>query len=87
MRILAIVLALLVWVALSYAFVFAFAGAHACTILQPVGSGPTATPIPVEVLTARCDRPAIGAIAASVGGLVAIVVVALAPRPGRSRRG
>ena len=70
--------------ALSYAFIFLFAGTHVCSILQPIGGDPSATPIPVEVLTARCHRPDLGAIAASVGGLATIVTATIATWPGRS---
>jgi hypothetical protein len=82
-KILWIVLALLVWAALSYAFIFVFAGSHVCALVQPVGGSPTATPIPIEVLTARCNRPDIGAIAASVVGLAAIVLVTVGTWRGR----
>jgi hypothetical protein len=75
MRVLAIVLALLVWAALSYAFIFVFAGSHVCGILDS-----TATPVPVDVQIARCNRPDVGAITASVVGLVAIVLVAFRMR-------
>lgn len=81
MRLLAIVGAFSVWAALSYAFVFVFVSGHVCAILQPVGAYATASPIPVDVLTARCDRPDVGAIAASIGGLVAIVVAVVYTRP------
>jgi hypothetical protein len=81
MRILWVVVALLVWAALSYAFIVLFSGAHVCTILQPVGGSPGATPIADDVLTAGCDRPDVGAIVASIVGLVAIVACAVVTRP------
>jgi hypothetical protein len=83
-RYLAIVVAIVVWAALSYAFIFVFAGGHTCTLAQPVGVNAPATPIPDDVLMARCNRPDVGAIAASIAGLAGIIVVTWGTRPGRS---
>jgi hypothetical protein len=87
MRILKILVALLVWAILSWAFVFAFSNSHVCSILQTVatGSGPTPSPIPLDVLVARCNRPDIGAITASIVGLVAIIAVSVVTRPSHRR--
>ena len=84
MRLVGIVAALVMWAALSYAFIFVFSGGHTCSLAQPVGVNTPATPIPDDVLMARCNRPDIGAIAASVAGLAGIIVVTWSTRPGRA---
>lgn len=84
-RVLAIAAALIVWSVVAYAFVFVFAGGHVCTILATVPDSPGATPMPVDyaAASARCSRPDVGAIAASVLGYMVIAAAAYMTRPGR----
>ncbi len=66
-------------------FVFVFAGGHVCTILATVPDSPGATPMPVvyAAASARCSRPDVGAIAASLLGYMVIAAAAYMTRPGR----
>jgi hypothetical protein len=76
---------LIVWSLAAYAFVFVFAGANVCSILQPVPNVAGATPMPIDyaAAAARCNRPDVGAIIASVVGYGVIAAAAIATRPGR----
>ena len=76
-----LVAVVIVWSILAYAFVFLFAGGHACSVLQTVTeSGGVIAPMTdaefAAATAARCNRPDIGAI--TVFGIGYIVLAAIA---------
>ena len=80
------IVALAVWSFLAYLFVFVLAGAHVCTILQPIPDvvgttiAPTLAPLTAAdyaAATAACNRPDVGAIAVFTVGYVVIASIAV----------
>jgi hypothetical protein len=70
MKWLQLLVAILMWSVVAWAFIFVFAGAHVCAVLSPIGGGPLTTEEMAQQI-ANCDRPDIGAIIVfSVGYLV-----------------
>jgi hypothetical protein len=79
--ILALIGALLIWSALSYAFISMFAGGGVCSLLQTAGPGSTPHQLTQAEMdaqvAARCNRPNIGTLMISGAGYVMIVAVGL----------
>jgi hypothetical protein len=72
-----LIIAFAVWSILAYMFIFVFAGAHVCSILQPVGQASiplTQVEMGAQV-AARCNRPDWGAIIFFGLGYVVFAVV------------
>lgn len=82
---LALVATLVIWSAVSYAFVSMTAGSGVCKILQPIVKGETPHPLTqaeMDAQTARCNRPNLGILTFTVVGYV-LIVGFFAARPAR----
>jgi hypothetical protein len=78
---LAMIGALVIWSALSYAFISMFAGGGVCSLLQTVGPGSTPhtlTQAEMDAMTARCNRPNLGTLMVSGAGYITIVAAGIA---------
>ena len=76
MRWLQLLVAILVWSVLAWAFVFAFSNTHVCGFLSPVG-GRALTQEEMDQQIANCDRPDYPAIAVFSVGYVVLAGVAI----------
>ena len=78
---LALVAAVLIWSALSYAMISMFAGGGVCSILRTVTPGVTQQPLTqaeMDAMTARCNRPNAGTLGIALVGYIAIVGIGVA---------
>jgi hypothetical protein len=87
---LALIATLVIWSALSYAFITIFPRVGVCSLLQPVVAGETPHPMTQAEMDARvagCNRPDPGILMFSAGGYILILGVAASswlsrnPRP------